>query len=95
MYIIMEYCDGGSILDYIEKYGGMHSYAEGEEVIRGVCASIVLGLTYLHGEARICHRDIKSGNVLLTNDGHVKLADFGVSAELTNTLNKRKAFVGR
>mmetsp|Transcript_11936 Transcript_11936/g.18096 ORF Transcript_11936/g.18096 Transcript_11936/m.18096 type:complete len:614 (+) Transcript_11936:229-2070(+) len=94
MYIIMEYCDGGSILDYIEKYGGMHSYAEGEEVIRGVCASIVLGLTYLHGEARICHRDIKSGNVLLTNDGHVKLADFGVSAELTNTLNKRKTFVG-
>lgn len=94
MWIIMEYCDGGSILDYLEKAGGLHSYSEGEEVIRAVCASIVLGLEYLHGVANVCHRDIKCGNVLLTNDGHVKLADFGVSAELTNTLNKRKTVVG-
>jgi serine/threonine protein kinase len=35
-----------------------------------------------------------SGNVLLTEDAHVKLADFGVSAELSNTLNKRKTVVG-
>ncbi len=95
LFIIMEYCDGGSILDYIEKAGGMGSYAEGEEVIKAACASIVLGLEYLHGVANVCHRDIKAGNVLLTNDGHVKLADFGVSAEMTNTLNKRKTFVGR
>lgn len=94
MWIIMEYCDGGSISDYLERAGGLHSYSEGEEVIRAVCASIVLGLEYLHGVANVCHRDIKCGNVLLTNDGHVKLADFGVSAELTNTLNKRKTVVG-
>lgn len=94
LFIIMEYCDGGSILDYIEKAGGMGSYVEGEEVIKAACASIVLGLEYLHGVANVCHRDIKAGNVLLTNDGHVKLADFGVSAEMTNTLNKRKTFVG-
>jgi len=73
----------------------MGSYGEGEEVIKAACASIVLGLEYLHGVANVCHRDIKAGNVLLTNDGHVKLADFGVSAEMTNTLNKRKTFVGR
>mmetsp|Transcript_18982 Transcript_18982/g.23351 ORF Transcript_18982/g.23351 Transcript_18982/m.23351 type:complete len:517 (-) Transcript_18982:312-1862(-) len=94
MWIIMEYCEGGSISDFLENAGGLHSYAEGEEVIRAVCASIVLGLEYLHGVVQICHRDIKGGNVLLTNDGHVKLADFGVSAELTNTLNKRKTVVG-
>lgn len=94
MWIIMEYCEGGSILDFLEGVGGFHSYSEGEEVIRAVCASIVLGLEYLHGVANVCHRDIKGGNVLLTNDGHVKLADFGVSAELTNTLKKRKTVVG-
>lgn len=94
MWIIMEYCEGGSILDFIESCGGLHSYTEGEEVIRAVCASIVLGLEYLHGSANVCHRDIKCGNVLLTNDGHVKLADFGVAAELSNTLNKRKTVVG-
>lgn len=94
MWIVMEYCEGGSMSDLIEAGGGLNSYAEGEDVIRAVCASIVLGLEYLHGVANVCHRDIKSGNVLLTNDGHVKLADFGVSAELTNTINKRKTVVG-
>lgn len=93
MWIIMEYCDGGSIADIIDGCG-LHAYAEGEEVIRAVCASIVLGLKYLHGEANVCHRDIKCGNVLMTRDGHVKLADFGVSADLTNTLRKCKTVVG-
>mmetsp|Transcript_34067 Transcript_34067/g.62784 ORF Transcript_34067/g.62784 Transcript_34067/m.62784 type:complete len:610 (-) Transcript_34067:191-2020(-) len=64
-----------------------------EDCIRAACGGIVLGLEYLH-KKEICHRDIKCGNVLLTNDGHVKLADFGVSAELTNTINKRKTVVG-
>ena len=94
MWIVMEYCEGGSMSDLIEAGGGLNGYGEGENVIRAVCASIVLGLEYLHGVANVCHRDIKCGNVLLTNDGHVKLADFGVSAELTNTINKRKTVIG-
>eukprot|EP00538_Stauroneis_constricta_P012930 CAMPEP_0119555452 /NCGR_PEP_ID=MMETSP1352-20130426/7659_1 /TAXON_ID=265584 /ORGANISM="Stauroneis constricta, Strain CCMP1120" /LENGTH=587 /DNA_ID=CAMNT_0007602213 /DNA_START=61 /DNA_END=1824 /DNA_ORIENTATION=+ len=91
MWIVMEYCEGGSMSDLLEANQG---YLLPEDCIRVVCASIVLGLEYLHGVANVCHRDIKCGNVLLTEDGHVKLADFGVSAELTNTLNKRKTVVG-
>jgi serine/threonine protein kinase len=91
MWIVMEYCEGGSITDLIEARQGAGMK---EECIRVVCASIVLGLEYLHGVANVCHRDIKCGNVLLTDDGHVKLADFGVSAELSNTLNKRRTVVG-
>lgn len=91
MWIVMEFCEGGSMTDLIEASAG---WPLPEDCIRAVCASIVLGLEYLHGVANVCHRDIKGGNVLLTNDGHVKLADFGVSAELTNTLNKRKTVVG-
>jgi len=93
MWIVMEFCDGGSVSDLIEAAGGRGSFAMPEECIRACCAGIVLGLEYLH-KKEICHRDIKCGNVLLTNDGHVKLADFGVSAELTNTINKRKTVVG-
>ncbi|KAL7553460.1 hypothetical protein ACHAWF_016742 [Thalassiosira exigua] len=93
MWIVMEYCDGGSVSDLIEAAGGRGSFAMPEECIRAACAGIVLGLEYLH-KKEICHRDIKCGNVLLTKDGHVKLADFGVSAELTNTINKRKTVVG-
>lgn len=91
MWIVMEYCEGGSMSDLLEANAG---YLLPEDCIRVVCASIVLGLEYLHGVANVCHRDVKCGNVLLTADGHVKLADFGVSAELTNTLNKRKTVVG-
>jgi serine/threonine protein kinase len=91
MWIVMEYCQGGSMSDLLEANNGI---LLPEDCIRAVCASIVLGLEYLHGVANVCHRDIKCGNVLLTSDGHVKLADFGVSAELTNTVNKRKTVVG-
>lgn len=91
MWIIMEYCEGGSMIDLIEAAAGTPIP---EDCVRAVCASIVLGLEYLHGVANVCHRDVKCGNVLLTDDGHVKLADFGVSAELTNTINKRKTTVG-
>lgn len=88
MWIVMEYCEGGSMSDLLEL-GSVP-----EDIIRAVSASIVLGLQYLHGVANVCHRDIKCGNVLLTDDAFVKLADFGVSAELTNTINKRKTVVG-
>jgi len=40
------------------------------------------------------HRDIKSGNILLNHEGDCKLADFGVSAELTTTMAKRKTVIG-
>lgn len=91
MWIVMALCEGGSMADLIEASAG---FLLPEDCIRAVCASIVLGLEYLHGVANVCHRDIKCGNVLLTHDGHVQLADFGVAAELTNTINKRKTVVG-
>jgi serine/threonine protein kinase len=53
----------------------------------------VQALAYLHGERKI-HRDIKAANVLVAADGTVRVADFGVSVQLTNSIDKRKTFVG-
>lgn len=39
-------------------------------------------------------QDVKSGNVLLTRDGRAKLADFGISAQLTDTIMKRRTVIG-
>eukprot|EP00755_Sulcionema_specki_P007652 Sspe_Gene.38828::Locus_18725_Transcript_1_1_Confidence_1.000_Length_2292::g.38828::m.38828 len=71
--IFLEYVPGGSIASLLSKFGGFH-----EKVIRVYTRQILLGLEYLHSHG-IIHRDIKGGNILVSDKGQVKLADFGCS----------------
>lgn len=73
LYIFLEYVPGGSIFSMLERFGKFS-----EELVRNYTRQLLMGLEYLHG-ARIVHRDLKGGNILVTRDGIVKLADFGAS----------------
>uniref|UniRef100_A0A915HZA2 non-specific serine/threonine protein kinase n=1 Tax=Romanomermis culicivorax TaxID=13658 RepID=A0A915HZA2_ROMCU len=88
LWIVMEYCGGGSLQDIYHMTGPLT-----ELQIAFVCRETLRGLCYLHTLAKI-HRDVKGANILLTDNGEVKLADFGVAAQITMTLGKRKSFIG-
>lgn len=65
----------------------------GEQQIRYIARESFAGISYLHSVGRI-HRDLKCANILLTADGDVKLADFGVSAQMSGTLGQQSTYVG-
>ncbi|XP_078590740.1 mitogen-activated protein kinase kinase kinase kinase 3-like isoform X17 [Branchiostoma floridae x Branchiostoma japonicum] len=88
LWICMEFCGGGSMQDIYHITGPLK-----ETQIAYVCRETLQGLAYLHSRGKM-HRDIKGANILLTDEGNVKLADFGVSAQITATMAKRKSFIG-
>ncbi|XP_058876345.1 mitogen-activated protein kinase kinase kinase kinase 5-like isoform X2 [Acipenser ruthenus] len=88
LWICMEYCGGGSLQDVYNVTGPLT-----ELQIAYVCREMLKGLDYLHNQKKI-HRDIKGANILLNDLGEVKLADFGISAQITATFARRMSFIG-
>ncbi|XP_050210061.1 3-phosphoinositide-dependent protein kinase 2 [Mercurialis annua] len=71
LYMALESCEGGELFDQITRKGRLS-----ETEARFYAAEVVDALEYIHGMGLI-HRDIKPENLLLTADGHIKVADFG------------------
>ncbi|KAJ4370466.1 Serine/threonine-protein kinase PAK 6 [Neocucurbitaria cava] len=87
LWIVMEFCSGGSCADLMKP----GTIAEAEIAV--ILKELLMGLSYLHDDHKL-HRDIKAANILVGANGQVKLADFGVSGQLSATMTKKNTFVG-
>jgi len=90
MWVVMEFMGGGCLTDVLECFDSVQMT---EPQIAYCCRETLKSLAYIHSLHRI-HRDIKSDNILLSSDGHIKLADFGYAAQLTQKQLKRNTVVG-
>jgi len=75
MFIVMEYIQGQELKAAV---GAIGSVAQNLDIIIGYAIQIASGLQAAH-EKGIVHRDIKSSNIMITNDGNIKIMDFGLA----------------
>ncbi|CAN7984770.1 unnamed protein product [Ixodes hexagonus] len=84
LYLVMEFMPGGDLFGLLDRSGP----ALPEDDARFYMAELVLALHALHTLGYI-HRDVKPDNVLIDRTGHIKLADFGSAAKLTDRKSTR------
>ncbi|KAL6075980.1 hypothetical protein QOT17_003286 [Balamuthia mandrillaris] len=85
LWILMEYCSVGSVRDLIE----MSELTLVEDQVAFICREALMGLVYLHAQ-KIIHRDVKAANILVDSAGTVKIADFGVSEQLSGEKSQER-----
>jgi len=89
VHIALEYMDA-SLLELMRAWGApLHG-----PLLGAIARPVLCGLAYLHRERRTIHRDIKPSNLLVDASGNVKIADFGVSGELSCTISRCASWVG-
>jgi len=77
VFLELEYCEGGDLRRYLQQHGALQPF-----LALQIFIAFLRGLKCLH-TAGIVHRDLKPSNILLGRHGHAKLADLGVSTQLT------------
>ncbi|KAI4330849.1 hypothetical protein MLD38_029094 [Melastoma candidum] len=86
LYLVMEYLNGGDLYSLLRNLGCLE-----EDMARVYIAEVVLALEYLHS-LNVIHRDLKPDNLLIGQDGHIKLTDFGLSK--VGLINSTDDFTG-
>ena len=103
--LVMEYCNGGSLLECLEKFKLKYNMPFTEEIVQYLTRQIVDALVYIHGN-NIIHRDLKSENIMVHFDNNydkenlnmmkarIKIIDFGFSKVLSSSNGFATSLVG-
>ncbi|CAN2390924.1 Protein kinase C delta, partial [Pristimantis euphronides] len=83
LYYVLEHMGGGDLQNLLDSRGRLDT-----ETIRFYAAELACAISYLHSK-RIIHRDLKPENILISTDGHLKVADFGLSVILRDNQSKK------
>jgi len=87
-WIVMELVEGGSLKGRLDK----HERFPVPEIVR-IMAEVCAGLQYSH-QRGVVHRDIKPGNIMMTPDGQVKIADFGIARLENSSMTQVGTLIG-
>jgi len=88
LWLVMPLLIGGSCAAIMRRHPEFKNGFKDEHLIATILKDVLNGVEYFHKDSRI-HRDIKAGNILLSEDGVAKLSDFGVSGALIESGYKR------
>ncbi len=88
LYLVLDYCPGGDLAMMVAQRTTLD-----EETSRYYIAELVLAIQHIH-KFDIIYRDLKPENILIAEDGHIRLADFGLSKENVGDADATKTFCG-
>lgn len=88
LYLVMEYLPGMTLRDLLNDFGTLTV-----EQSLDIATAVLRGLSVAHREG-ILHRDVKPENVILVNDGRIKIGDFGLARPLNNATDTGKSLLG-
>jgi serine/threonine-protein kinase len=88
-FIVMEYVEGESLAELLQSEGRLHPDRAAE-----MAADMASALGFAHRNGGVIHRDVKPGNVLLTREGTVKVADFGIARAMSDSSDRNLTKTG-
>eukprot|EP00927_Polykrikos_kofoidii_P017269 TRINITY_DN17840_c5_g1_i1.p1 TRINITY_DN17840_c5_g1~~TRINITY_DN17840_c5_g1_i1.p1 ORF type:complete len:992 (-),score=226.11 TRINITY_DN17840_c5_g1_i1:53-3028(-) len=90
--IVMDYCAGGDVTERLETAKANNEQLPEDRVLRWITQA-ALALKFLH-DSHVLHRDLKPSNLFLTQNGDLRVGDFGIAKALEGTADFAKSFVG-
>ncbi|KRX00795.1 Protein kinase-like domain [Pseudocohnilembus persalinus] len=88
MYLVLEYCPGGDLSLHLAQRTTFDEYSA-----KYYTAELILAIEHIH-EKDIVYRDLKPENILIDKEGHIKLADFGLSKDGVADADNTRSFCG-